>query len=676
MASFIAAVYLPLYSGAEKSFAVPGCPDTCGGVNVSYPFGIGGGCFLPGFEVRCVESVPSLPQVNLQILEILQGEVRVNSTHLIAESCVSSPARFEAIKTVSLLENSPYTFSSSSNKLFVVGCNNTGVVINGIEATSMCTTICHAGERIEPGSCKGQGCCQTVITTNTKLLRVSVYGMQEEADFIDSSCGYAFVAEDGDYSFAESDLWNFSNNGPDFRMKLEWAIGGEEDCNKVTDMACKGNSLCIESKRKAGYICKCIDGFEGNPYLTGLQGCQDIDGCQTSRHNCEPDATCRNKIPGFECDCPPWTSGDGHLNGTGCHRSFLVTEAASVVVGGVVIISISYWGHKKKRDIKLRQKYFQKNGGLFLQHYLCSSNMTAVTRLKIFSAEELTEATNNYNSDNIMNLGGRETLYRGNLNNGTEVVIKMSETLHPSQSGKFVDEIVMLTQFEHKSINKALGCCLETRFPLVVYEFFSDETLYQKLHGKAGLCKPLKWKERHQIAVEIAEALVYLHSFASMPIIHGDVRSSNVLLDTHNNVKIADFGTARLIPVSEDEGTAPVRGTLGYLDPEYYSTGILTERSDVYSFGVVLIELLAGSKPFLHEVTQEYASLVMQFRSRFGTAYLFETLDEGLLREARIEELQEVADIANRCLAAAGQERPTMKWVHKELNQVGLDTDS
>ncbi|KAG9456587.1 hypothetical protein H6P81_001095 [Aristolochia fimbriata] len=672
----IAALYLPLHCGAHKSSALPGCPDACGDVSISYPFGIGEGCFLPGFEVQCVENVPSLPQADFQILELLPGEVRVNSSYLIDNTCDSSPDQNEGTLTVSLPENCPYTLSSSStNRLFVVGCNITGVAIHGITGTSTCTTFCHGGKRIKSGSCKGEGCCETPFVADSKLLGVGAFGVDlEKSDLIGSSCGRAFVAEEGDYTFAESDLWNFSIDGSHLRMRLEWAIGEEEDCNKVENMACLGNSSCIESKRKAGYICQCMDGFEGNPYLTGLQGCQDIDECQTFKHNCASEATCRNQIPGFDCNCPQWSSGDGRLNGTGCHKNFLVREAAlaTVVVGGIAFISVSYWGLKKRRHIRHRQEYFQKNGGLFLQHYFSYSNRTAFVRLNIFSAEELAEATNNYNRGNIIDLGGPETLYRGTLKNGTVVVIKVADPLHPNRSGKFVDEIVMLTQINHDSIIKVLGCCLETQFPLVVYEFFANDTLYSKLHRKVRVSEPLKWKERLHVAAEIAEALVYLHSFASMPIIHGDVKSSNVLLDADNNVKIADFGDARLVSVSGDERTALVKGTIGYLDPEYYRTRILTEKSDVYSFGVVLIELLAGSKPFLHEVTQEYASLVMHFRTHVGGTYLLETLDEGLLQEAKTEELLEVADIANKCLAAAGEERPPMTWVHKQLTQVGI----
>ncbi|KAK4392328.1 Wall-associated receptor kinase-like 1 [Sesamum angolense] len=158
------------------------------------------------------------------------------------------------------------------------------------------------------------------------------------------------------------------------------------------------------------------------------------------------------------------------------------------------------------------------------------------------------------------------------------------------------------------------------------------------------------WKDRLRIAAEAAGALAYLHSAASMPIIHRDVKSSNILLDDSYTTKISDFGASRLVPLDQTQVTTLVQGTLGYLDPEYFHTSQLTEKSDVYSFGVVLAELMTGKKPLAPTKSEEERNL------------------------ATLEQVQAVGELVKRCLNLRGEERPTMKEVAMELEGLRRDT--
>jgi serine/threonine protein kinase len=290
---------------------------------------------------------------------------------------------------------------------------------------------------------------------------------------------------------------------------------------------------------------------------------------------------------------------------------------------------------------------------------------------KIFSVEELEKATNNYDKSRVLGQGGYGTVYKGVLPNNKVVAIKKSKISDQRQIEQFINEVIVLTQINHRNVVKLLGCCLETEVPLLVYEFITNGTLSDHIHNKS-LASSLSWEKRLKIATETAGALAYLHFSTSMPIIHRDVKTSNILLDDNYMAKVSDFGASRLVPLDKKQLTTLVQGTFGYLDPEYFYTNQLTEKSDVYSFGVVLAELLTGNEALSFNRPESDRNLALYFVSAIEEDRLLQILEDNIVNEGNIQELKEVANLAKKCLSIRGEDRPTMKEVAMELEGLSI----
>uniref|UniRef100_A0A7N2MJY6 Protein kinase domain-containing protein n=1 Tax=Quercus lobata TaxID=97700 RepID=A0A7N2MJY6_QUELO len=345
-----------------------------------------------------------------------------------------------------------------------------------------------------------------------------------------------------------------------------------------------------------------------------------------------------------------------------------VSMFAGISVGLLLLFvggSWIYWRLQKRKLIKLKEKFFQQNDGLLLQQKL-SNHKGSVETDKIYSAEELKKATNNYDESRVLGQGGYGTIYKGILPDNKVIAIKKSKIGNQTQIEQFVNEIIVLTHINHRSVVKLLGCCLETEVPLLVYEFISKGTLSEHIHDK-GLSSLLSWEKRLKIAAETAGALAYLHSATSMPIIHRDVKAANILLDDNFIAKVSDFGASKLVPLDQTQLNTLVQGTFGYLDPKYFHTSQLTGKSDVYSFGVVLAELLTGKIALSFDRPEIDRNLAMFFISAVKDDRLVQILEDHIVNEGNIEQLKEVANLAKRCLKVTGEDRPSMKEVAMEL---------
>ncbi|XAR49606.1 Non-specific serine/threonine protein kinase [Bertholletia excelsa] len=289
----------------------------------------------------------------------------------------------------------------------------------------------------------------------------------------------------------------------------------------------------------------------------------------------------------------------------------------------------------------------------------------------MFVVEELARATGNFNKTRVLGKGVHGTIFKGMLRDGGIVAVKKSNRIDGGQVRQFINEVFILSQISHRNMVKLLGCCLETEIPLLVYEYVCNGALPDHLHGESRGSK-LSWQSRLRIAGEVAGALAYLHSYASIAIYHRDIKSSNILLDENYRSVVSDFGLSRPVPNNKAHLTTMVRGTLGYLDPEYFRSGRITDKSDVYAFGVVLAELLTGKEVMPSDGSQ---GLVVRFKSLMKHNRLFEMVEKKLLDEAQEDEILAVAKIAQKCMKFNAKKRPNMKAVASDLNKMRREKD-
>nr|XP_023920718.1 putative wall-associated receptor kinase-like 16 [Quercus suber] len=659
-------------TAAEAALAKPDCDYMCGEVKIPYPFGLTDGCYLnEKFYITCEDNVTAKTgKLTVKSISIDDHELRV--LNFVAHRCYNKTGGLvDGIKT--RLTTGRYTISNTKNKFTVVGCDTYAYLTGtqkGENYSIGCMSLCNSLLNVVNGSCSGVGCCEVEIPDGLKSIQMKVRSYDNHTDVWDfNPCGYAFVAERGRFDFSSAYLKNLTYE--ELPMVLEWAIGNEtckEAAQNKTAFACKTNSYCQDLETTPGYRCKCERGYQGNPYLP--DGCRDINECEDPNlNNCTIAKHCVNTPGNYSCRCPKWHHGSGRKDGEGCEANLLLVFKIAIGIGISFITMLvgSTWLYlivKKRKLIRLKEKFFKQNGGLILEQLRRQEGSTETT--KIFTEEELKKATSNYNESRIIGQGGFGTVYKGVLPNTRVVAIKKSKTIDQSQIQQFINEVFVLSQINHRNVVKLLGCCLETPVPLLVYEFITNDTLFKHLHHKSNT-SVMPWQIRLKIAAETAEALAYLHSEASTPIIHRDIKSTNILLDDKYTAKVSDFGASKLVPLDQTQLATMVQGTLGYLDPEYLLTSQLTEKSDVYSFGVVLVELLTGEEALSFSRSEQERSVAMHFLCSLKEERLFDVLDDHVVEEGNKEQLKEVAELAKSCLTVKGEERPTMKDVAMEL---------
>ncbi|CAN6373668.1 unnamed protein product [Urochloa humidicola] len=421
--------------------------------------------------------------------------------------------------------------SPTHNQFTAIGCSTLAQLQGGEDSDYFagCITYCKSlDDAADDGDeCTGLGCCQTSIPGNLSL--ATLFWRSKGSNFIPNSawtyspCSYAFIGEKGWYKFNRSDLRRDGSSS--FRSRvgartiplvLDWAIRRDGSCQpppkdagalaKPNASACvSAHSYCVDATQGPGYLCNCSEGYSGNPYVTGSEGCTNMNECELRKSNltkygklypCHNDATCHDTDGGYECKCKFGLRGDGKSE-EGCLPVFPV-YAIAILVACLIIILSSFVALVFER--RKHRSFFDKNGGEILKS----------VGISIFTEHQLKKITNGYSKP--IGEGAFGKVFMGTIDNAQLVAVKRA-TVNGNALPKeeFVNEITFQFRINHANLVRLVGCCLETDIPMLVFEFVPKGSLYNVLHGGTSNDRQvLSLKQRLDIAIGSA-ARVKIH---------------------------------------------------------------------------------------------------------------------------------------------------------------------
>ncbi|CAJ1946683.1 unnamed protein product [Sphenostylis stenocarpa] len=351
-----------------------------------------------------------------------------------------------------------------------------------------------------------------------------------------------------------------------------------------------------------------------------------------------------------------YNQGGEDGEGDDSSRKRTIKAAVSVSAAAVAALSLlaSYVAFTKMR---------KKNNLIEIPSYLKNSSLN-------YKYETLEKATDYFCSSRKIGQGGTGSVFKGTLPNGKDVAVKRLVFNSRQWVDDFFNEVNLISGMNHKNLVKLLGCSIEGPESLLVYEYLPNKSLDHFLFEKEKT-RILKWKQRFEIILGVAEGLAYLHGGSVIRIIHRDIKSSNVLLDENLNPKIADFGLARCFGADKTHLSTGIAGTLGYMAPEYLIQGQLTDKADVYSYGVLVLEIASGRKNNIFR--EDSGSLLQTVWKLYQSNRLGEAVDPCLGDDFPAREAFRVFQIGLLCTQASASLRPSMAQVACMLSNSNLD---
>uniref|UniRef100_M4EP76 Protein kinase domain-containing protein n=1 Tax=Brassica campestris TaxID=3711 RepID=M4EP76_BRACM len=669
---------------SDLTASTSSCPSHCGNISIPYPFGIGKGCYLSKwFAIKCNNStygdlVAYLPKINKEVVKIslpdpkysgeriIYGSLRIK-TNITSMGCSNSSDQLKSGDPLNFT-GTPFTIGRS-NTFHAIGCNYKATLTHLEPRLVGCISTCDPKKMNHDMSCRGNRCCQADPPSG--IGQIVGISMEEFSSNItrERGCRVAFLTDENRdrpaYPVAKFTDPQWFYDRQYVILQLRWAIP-MTNLSFVNSLRCADYLVgqYIDGINPCG--CSNTDDESSNVGCACNDGYTDIDECQLDSNI----KYCRRQ--GGTCVNTPGASSCVVKK----NKTVPITIGLCVGLGILIVSGVTLWLYKfikKQRKINRKKKLFKRNGGLLLKQQLTSTE-GSIQKSKVFTAKELEKATENFNSTRVLGQGGQGTVYKGMLVDGRIVAVKKSTVVDEDKLEEFINEVVILSQINHRNIVKLIGCCLETEVPLLVYEFISNGNLFEHLHGEFDESTMTTWEMRLCIVIDIAGALSYLHSAAASPIFHRDVKSTNIMLDEKYRAKVADFGTSRSVTVDHTHLTTVVSGTVGYVDPEYFQSSQFTDKSDVYSFGVVLVELITGEKPISFVRLQQSRTLATYFIVAMEENRLLDIIDPRIREDCNLEQVMAASQLARRCLNLNGRNRPSMREVSMELERIRSPT--
>ncbi|KHN46238.1 L-type lectin-domain containing receptor kinase IX.1-like [Glycine soja] len=327
-----------------------------------------------------------------------------------------------------------------------------------------------------------------------------------------------------------------------------------------------------------------------------------------------------------------------------------------VLIGGLGLISIGLWKKWKKGSVE---------EDLVFEEYMGEDFGRGAGPRK-YSYAELTEAANGFKDEHKLGQGGFGGVYKGYLKDiKSHVAIKRVSEGSDQGIKEFASEVNIISRLRHRNLVHLIGWCHAGKKLLLVYEYMPNGSLDIHLFKKQSL---LKWTVRYNIARGLASALLYLHEEWEQCVVHRDIKSSNIMLDSEFNAKLGDFGLARFVDHAKSAQTTALAGTMGYMAPECATSGRASKESDVYSFGVVALEIACGRKPINHRAQENEINIVEWVWGLYGEGRILEAADQRLEGEFEEEQIKCLMIVGLWCAHPDHNNRPSMRQAIQVLN--------
>ncbi|KAM3328845.1 hypothetical protein ACQJBY_026143 [Aegilops geniculata] len=602
------------------------CPP-CGSTAVPYPLSTADGCGDPAYKVRCAAGASTstlffdaLNGTSYPITSVSPAAQRlvVAPAPLVSsDSCVSVGA--PAGRGVQLDPSLPFNVSSS-NTIMLLNCTS-ALLRSPLNCSS--SSLCHAYADAARSPCAPLPLCCTFVaggSSTSHRIRASPELCSAYTSFVNLDPAQPPAT------------W-----GGRLGLELQWAAPREPLCQTQADCEDGANATCAGDPAAAGAVrrCLCVPGLAWDPVA---------GACQQIPSDCERAGDCE-----------------------GSNRAPLIAGIVCGLGGALLLIAAGLFLYRRQRRIQLARERLTKE-----REDILNANNSSGRTAKNFTSRELKRATANFSRDNLLGVGGYGEVYKGALADGTLVAVKCAKLGNTKSTDQILNEVRVLSQVNHRSLVRLLGCCVDLQQPLMVYEFVPNGTLADHLYGAMSQ-PPLPWRRRLAVARQTAEGISYLHFSASPPIYHRDIKSSNILLDEQLDGKVSDFGLSRLAEPGLSHVSTCAQGTLGYLDPEYYRNYQLTDKSDVYSFGVVLLELLTAKRAIDFGRGEDDVNLAVHVQRAADEERLLDVVDPAMKNRAtqlELDTMKALGFLALGCLEDRRQNRPSMKEVADEIEYI------